>query len=117
MSAISFKLAGLTDQGRARGNNEDAIWVDQALGLLIVADGMGGHNAGEVASGMAITTIPTNYKQLLKANTTGEVLDAGLSAETNRLGFCVKMANQLIFEAARRYPKDYGMGTTCTAVL
>src|SRR5947207_269443 len=117
MSALSFKLAGMTDQGKQRGNNEDAVWVDQSLGLLVVCDGMGGHNAGEVASGMAITTIPTNYKQLAKANTAGEIADQSFSAETNRLGFCVKMANQLIFEAARRYPKDHGMGTTCTAIL
>ena len=117
MSALSFKLAGMTDQGKARKNNEDAVWVDQTMGLLVVCDGMGGHNAGEVASGMAITTIPTNYTQLAKANTTGEIADQRFTAETNRLGFCVKMANQLIFEAARRYPKDHGMGTTCTAAV
>jgi len=114
---LSVKVAGLTDQGRARSNNEDAIWVDQKLGLLIVADGMGGHQGGEVASGMAIQTIPSNFGQLAKAGTAGEIVDQRFSEATNRLGFCMKMANQLIFEAAKRYPKDHGMGTTCTAAL
>ena len=114
---LSLKVAGLTDQGRTRSNNEDAIWVDPKLGLLIVADGMGGHQGGEVASGMAIQTIPSNFEQLAKAGTAGEIVDQRFSEATNRLGFCMKMANQLIFEAAKRYPKDHGMGTTCTAAL
>jgi PPM family protein phosphatase len=114
---LSLKVAGLTDQGRSRSNNEDAIWVDPKLGLIIVADGMGGHQGGEVASGMAIQTIPSNFEQLAKAGTAGEIVDQRFSEATNRLGFCMKMANQLIFEAAKRYPKDHGMGTTCTAAL
>jgi serine/threonine protein phosphatase PrpC len=117
MSKFVVKAAGLTDQGKTRGNNEDAIWVDVKTGLLIVADGMGGHNAGEVASRMAVTTIPENFSQLTKANTSGEVSDPRFSTETNRLGFCVKVANQMIFEASKRYPQDHGMGTTCTAIL
>ena len=117
MTKLSVKIAGLTDQGQARHNNEDAVWADPDTGLLIVADGMGGHQAGEVASGMAVTTIPGNFKQLAKSNAAGHVTDSRFSAETNRLGFCVKMANQLIFEASKRYPQDAGMGTTCTAAL
>ena len=117
MSKLVVKAAGLTDQGKSRGNNEDAVWVDGDMGLLLVADGMGGHQSGEVASGMAATTIPTNFKQLTKGNTAGEVLDKRFSIGTNRLGFCLKMANQMIFEAAKRYPQDHGMGTTCTAIL
>jgi protein phosphatase len=117
MNKFTVRIAGLTDQGKARSNNEDAVWADQELNLLIVADGMGGHLSGEVASGMAVTTIPANYKQLSKTQTAGEVFADHLSVETNRLGFCLKMANQLIFEAAKRYPKDRGMGTTCTAAV
>lgn len=117
MSRLVIRAAGLTDQGKSRGNNEDAVWVDAETGLLIVADGMGGHQSGEVASGMAVTTIPTNYRQLLKGKTAGEIMDKRFSTETNRLGFCLKLANQLIFEASKRYPEDHGMGTTCTAIL
>ena len=73
MTKVSIKTAGLTDQGHSRANNEDAVWVDPEMGLLIVADGMGGHKAGEVASSMAISTIPTNLKSLVKEQTAGEI--------------------------------------------
>ena len=115
MTKLSIRTVGLTDQGKVRNNNEDAIWVDEAEGLMIVADGMGGHKAGEVASGMAVTTIRDNFRQLLETHGTGEIADKHLSAETNRLGTCLGMANKMIFEAAKRYPRDSGMGTACTA--
>jgi protein phosphatase len=117
MSKLSVKIAGFTDQGKARSNNEDAVWTDPETGLIIVADGMGGHKSGEVASGMAISTIPEHFKQLTKAGSAGEIADNSFSAVTNRLGYCLKMANQMIFEASKRYPKDQGMGTTCTAAV
>ena len=117
MSKLSVKTAGLTDQGKVRANNEDAVWADPETNLLVVADGMGGHKAGEVASGMAITSIPGNFKQLTKAQNSGEVANGDFSPETNRLAFCLKMANQMIYEASQRYPQDSGMGTTCTAAL
>ena len=117
MSKLSVKAAGLTDQGKVRTNNEDAVWADPEANLLVVADGMGGHKGGEVASGMAITSIPGNFKQLTKSQNSGEMANSSYSPETNRLAFCLKMANQMIFEASRRYPQDSGMGTTCTAAL
>src|SRR4030095_10348176 len=117
MSKLALRAAGLTDQGKIRANNEDAVWVDAARGLLIVADGMGGHQAGEVASGMAISSIPGNFEQLTKTGTTGDVPDTRFSAQTNQLGFSLKMANQMIFETASRHPDVVGMGTTCTAAL
>ena len=117
MTRLALKAAGLTDTGKARSNNEDAVWVDQSNKLLIVADGMGGYQAGEVASGMAIQSIPSSFEQLRRTHSAGEVTDNRLSEETNRLGFCFKMANQMIYEAAKRDPQDFGMGTTCTAAL
>jgi protein phosphatase len=115
VTKLSIKTVGLTDQGKVRNNNEDALWVDADLGLVIVADGMGGHRAGEVASGIAVTTIRDNFKQLLETDSTGEITDNRFSVETNRLGFCLGMANKMIFEAASRYPRNSGMGTACTA--
>ena len=115
--SMGFKAAGRTDQGMVRKNNEDAVWVDPSAGLLVVADGMGGHQSGEVASGMAVTTIPEHFKLLSKAESAGQIMNKRLSPEANRLGSCVKMANQMIYEAARKYPKDKGMGCTCTAAL
>jgi serine/threonine protein phosphatase PrpC len=115
VTKLSIKTVGLTDQGKVRNNNEDAVWVDEDLGLMIVADGMGGHKAGEVASGLAVTTIRNNFKQLLETHSNGEITDKHLSVETNSLGFCLRMANKMIFDAAELYPQDSGMGTACTA--
>jgi serine/threonine protein phosphatase PrpC len=117
MTHVSVKIAGLTDQGQTRSNNEDAVWVDPELGLLVVADGMGGHQSGEVASGIAIATIPSSLKSLVNGQIKGEISDQQLSSETNMLGFCLKMANQMIYESSKRYSKDAGMGTTCTAAV
>jgi serine/threonine protein phosphatase PrpC len=103
---LSIQTAGLTDPGLVRANNEDALCVDESLGLLIVADGMGGHNAGEVASGIAIKAIPDQLRQLGRKGT----------AKAD-LGLCFETANQMIFEAANSSPDDSGMGTTCTAAL
>jgi serine/threonine protein phosphatase PrpC len=110
---LSIQTAGLTDPGLVRANNEDALCVDESLGLLLVADGMGGHKAGEVASGIAIKAIPDQLRQLGRKGTAR----TDPAAETNRLGLCLETANQMIFEAANSSPDDSGMGTTCTAAL
>jgi protein phosphatase len=117
MKKFVVKAAGFTDQGKVRQNNEDAVWVDGSRGLLIVADGMGGHQAGEVASAMAVKTIPDTLDQLITTGSVGEMTDNSFSEETNRLGFCLRRANKMIFDSAKRYPEEFGMGTTCTAAL
>jgi protein phosphatase len=115
---LAATVAGFTDQGKTRSNNEDAICIDAELGLIIVADGMGGHRAGEIASRMAVSTIPEHFRQMSRTGSAGEVTENHFSAATNRLGYCLKMANQSIFDAAKRSPQDHhGMGTTCTAAL
>jgi serine/threonine protein phosphatase PrpC len=113
VTKLSSQLAGLTDRGKVRANNEDAFCVDAELGLLVVADGMGGHQSGEKASSIAVSSILSSFKQLSTID--GEVIDKRFSPETNRLGFCLKIANQMIHEAAKRSLQDKGMGTTCTA--
>src|SRR5262245_40502818 len=90
---------------------------DHDLGLIVVADGMGGHQSGEKASRIAVNTVAETFKELTKAGNAGSILDKSFSEATNRLGFSLKMANEAIFEAGRRNPGDSGMGTTCTAAL
>lgn len=113
---MSFQALGLTHQGKVRRNNEDAFWVDEKLGLLIVADGMGGHASGEVASAMAVNLI---HQHLLAAPKTLPPLPEGasnLSPRAQWLGRAVSQANAAIFEAASKQGEARGMGTTVVAL-
>src|SRR3954470_11416879 len=64
-ASISWDFAALTDPGRIRANNEDTIAFDASLGLVLLADGMGGYNGGEVASGMAIALLQASFGRWL----------------------------------------------------
>ncbi len=112
------ELAGATDTGCVRENNEDNFAVEPDLGLLVVADGMGGHNSGEVASDIACKTIVEHARKMLGGEKT-VVPDgsAGLTPRGRQLEFFVKSANTMIYEKGRAFPKDAGMGTTVVAVL
>lgn len=99
---MSLAAHGVTHQGR-RTTNEDAFLVDPNRGLFIVADGMGGHNAGEVASSLAVKTI-------------GEFLADGTPASLNVLDEALRLANDYILTAAGEKPDYTGMGTTVAAV-
>ncbi|MDR1600048.1 MAG: Stp1/IreP family PP2C-type Ser/Thr phosphatase [Oscillospiraceae bacterium] len=88
-----------TDTGRVRDKNEDAILIDPA-GLYIIADGMGGHRAGEVASSVAA--------QSLRRSLAHAPFDPGALSEA------VALANQAVYEAARTHAECRGMGTTIT---
>ncbi|MBI4062785.1 MAG: Stp1/IreP family PP2C-type Ser/Thr phosphatase [Elusimicrobia bacterium] len=114
---MKWIIAGGTDPGKVRTNNEDSFVVDEALGLLAVADGLGGHQSGEVASRMAVEFLQKNMKTLLASKSNPEGTNAKLRPATNHLAFCVKLANQAIFEASKKYPKDNGMGTTISSIL
>jgi len=95
---------GVTHQGR-RSTNEDAWMVDLGLGLLVVADGMGGHNAGEVASALAVKVIREVFE------TSGDAPSEEL------LTRAVQTANERILTAAAEHPAHSGMGTTVVAAL
>ncbi len=112
-------LAGATDPGCVRPNNEDNFVVDESLGLLVVADGMGGHNSGEVASELATTTIHEFARRMLGGPRL-LVPDGGDPARSPRaraLEHFVKSANTVIYEKGRAFPQDAGMGTTVVAAL
>jgi protein phosphatase len=119
MTRNALEVAGSTDAGCVRPNNEDSFVVDEDLGLLVVADGMGGHNSGEVASDLACTTIRDIARKMLGGSQqmVPEGGDPNASARARQLDFVVKHANSIIYEKGRAMPKDAGMGTTVVAVL
>jgi len=100
---MPLAASGVTHAGR-RSTNEDAWLVDLDHGLLVVADGMGGHNAGEVASALAVKVIR-------------EVFESGTPPTQDLLTSAVRLANERILAAAAAQPAHSGMGTTVVAVL
>ncbi len=119
---MKVEAYGKTDPGRVRKNNEDNLLVDLETGLFIVADGMGGHNAGEIASKMAVDVVRDSFKRFIVAGGSPKIIgkvNPQFSERTNQLASCVRLSNQFIFESARAKPQHQGMGTTidCFYVL
>jgi protein phosphatase len=103
-----YKFCALTDPGLVRDNNEDSVAFDPASGVAVLADGMGGYNAGEVASGMATSIINSEMNRwLAEAATPASVQDLRRALE-----ICVANANSAIFKAAHANVLYAGMGTT-----
>ena len=111
---------GITDKGRVRPTNEDAFAIDERLNLLVVADGMGGHNAGEVASRLAVDAVLDHVRRDLGSGFI-EVwpfgFDESLSIEANVLRTAVHIANMQVIEASKSSLELAGMGTTIVAAL
>jgi len=111
---------GQTDVGRRRKLNEDNFVVDTEACFFAVCDGMGGHNAGEVASKMAIETLAAFIRKSAgeeKDITWPYGLEKELSFEANRLKTAVRLANKRVFKAADNREDYTGMGTTAVAAL
>lgn len=110
--ADALEMAVRTDPGLVRSHNEDAVFADAALGLAILADGMGGYKAGEVASGMASTLLATNFARFIPT-CNGRTDEAGNPDFAGQhLAAEVAAANLAIFNAAQSQPQYSGMGTT-----
>ena len=108
-----YNFCAVTDTGRARDNNEDSVAIDDATRLVVLADGMGGYNAGEVASGMATAFIRSELSRWLT-----EVGDTARSREVRRaVEICVDSANLAIYNAANSNPGYTGMGTTLVVAV
>ena len=110
---------GLSDPGPVRKSNQDRFISDADLRLFVVADGMGGHAAGDVASNLAVETIAGFIR---RTEEDGEVswpygIEPGLSFLANRLRTAVHLANRRVFRAAERYDEYTGMGTTVVGAL
>jgi serine/threonine protein phosphatase PrpC len=111
---VILTARGKTDQGLVRANNEDNFYLDEKLGLLVVADGMGGHASGETASQLAVNIIRDYFQGTQKL--IGDY-DSSCSEDTNKLKSAIFLANQAVFEAAQSTPQLTGMGTTIAAAL
>jgi PPM family protein phosphatase len=114
-----LKAYGVTHPGKVRPSNEDAMHWDEQGGLFIVADGMGGHQAGEVASHLAIEAIRT-FLEASRADrdlTWPYGFNPGLSFNGNRLVTAVKLANRRVYQAGEDQSNYSGMGTTIVAAI
>jgi PPM family protein phosphatase len=104
-----LRFVGQTDTGKVREHNEDTIASDADIGLLVLADGMGGYNAGEVASGIAVKTIVNLVRESVEAT--------GMSRSSIILRDAIHRANKIIYQTARAQPQCEGMGTTVVSAL
>lgn len=109
--AMIYKFCSQIDPGLTRKNNEDSAAFDELTGVVVLADGMGGYNAGEIASGMATTFIKFEMTRWLSE--AGEQAQAGDIRRA--LEICVANANRAIFDAAKANAQYAGMGTTLVA--
>ncbi len=113
-----LEIASCTDPGMVRSHNEDSIASDPVNGLVVLADGMGGYNAGEVASGMATTVITTEIQQLLAKVKPFQIDEETKSPIAGKMiREQVLKANTSIYQAAQSQPQYAGMGTTLVVCL
>jgi serine/threonine protein phosphatase PrpC len=110
--------AGLSDVGLQREHNEDSFVVLKEYDLYVVADGMGGHRAGDVASKIATETISEFFRTTANDDVTWPFhFDTNLSEEENRLLTGIRVANRQIFERSTRSREYHGMGTTVVGAM
>jgi len=114
---IVIESAGITDRGKKRKANEDSLFLEDSMGLYVVADGMGGHLAGEVASKMVVDTMGDYVKNCQeKAEEEPICCHETLSEEANRLMSSIHLSNKVVHQAARENNSYRGMGSTVSAV-
>ena len=114
MSATgNIAIAALSDQGRERLQNEDSILTDEDTGIVILADGLGGHKAGEIASALAVTVTHEQIRQGLQAADSNRIYKiTGLSGVSGIVERAVMQANSAIYAKAQEEIGCQGMGTT-----
>ena len=109
-----------SDVGKQRDHNEDAIASDASIGLLVLADGMGGYKAGEVASDLAVLTIVATLVEALK-NQTDDIMQQiatfDVKMAIKAMNNAVKKANEVVYQISQNQPQCAGMGTTLVVCL
>jgi protein phosphatase len=114
----ALEIFSQTHTGMVRSHNEDSVGSEPACGLVVLADGMGGYNAGEVASGMAVSVVVSEISQrLLDASPTDFDEESGGELGVSLLRDNIQKANASIFYAAQSQPQYAGMGTTIVTGL
>jgi protein phosphatase len=116
---LSLQVAGKSDVGCVRPNNEDHFGYDARCGVFVVCDGMGGQAAGEVASRMAVDSVLGYFREHCSSSSFPQVGEnfEGASANANALASSIQLANRTIFQSARSNASRRGMGSTIAAVL
>ncbi len=111
-----FRCVGMSDTGRIREHNEDTIGTDADIGLVVLADGMGGYKAGEVASGIAVRTVMSLVKEAVEREDLSLRDPAtGMSRPGILLRDAIHRANKIIYQTAKTQANCEGMGTTVVA--
>jgi len=115
----ALDCATLSHPGMVRSHNEDSVFVDGAAGIAILADGMGGYNAGEVASGIAVNVVSNGILPDLRSGRELSKVDiaSGLTHAALLLQQQIAAANKGIYEAAQARPECAGMGTTIVTAV
>jgi protein phosphatase len=120
MNNLKGKLqcVAISDTGKVREHNEDTIAIDPDIGLLVLADGMGGYNAGEVASGIAVKTILNLVREAVaREDLEGNDPETGLARPSIILRDAIYRANKIIHQTSKTQPQCEGMGTTVVTCL
>ena len=113
-----LRCVGMTDTGRVREHNEDTFGTDADIGLVVLADGMGGYKAGEVASGITVRTVMGLLKEAIeRQDLTIQDQQLGMSRPGILLRDSIQRANKIIYQTARTQTHCEGMGTTVVAGL
>lgn len=111
---FQVRIAGFTDTGLKRQLNEDHIGFDQELGIAVLADGMGGHQSGEIASHMAVESVLEKLQSMCKPKPTESITGSQL---LDYMSNTISYSNSMIYQAAEAVDEHRGMGTTLVAVM
>ena len=115
---MQTRFAGMTDVGLSREHNEDSLVLMPEYGVVAVADGMGGHRSGDVASQLAVSTLNDFFTVVVGRDGTWPFpADPTLSDEENYIVTSLRLANRRIFDRSLRTMADFGMGTTIVAAI
>jgi protein phosphatase len=112
--STKLRIAGCTDTGVRRQHNEDHIGYCQELGIAVLADGMGGHQSGEIAAHMAVESVVEKLKNIASSQNAGAITSSQL---LHFVSNTISHSNSMIFQAAEALEKHKGMGTTLVAAI